>query len=89
MSATDRSEPRPGCRVIGHAREHGRPGEDPRTSGPAMGDAPVLIIGASGFIGSALIGRLAGSGIPLVGLDRAGPSGPPAPSNSTSPRTRA
>lgn len=88
MTATDRGGAEPAWRrIVGGIGRH--PGEDSRMSGSSPQDGPVLITGASGFIGSALIGRLAGSGIPLVGLDRAGPSGPPAPSNSTSPRTRA
>lgn len=41
----------------------------------------VLITGASGFIGSALIRKLADK-YTLVGLDRAGPTPPPAPAHS-------
>ena len=41
----------------------------------------VLITGASGFIGSAIIRRLAGE-YTLVGLDRAGPPDPPAPAHA-------
>ena len=41
----------------------------------------VLITGASGFIGRALIGRLSGK-YRLVGLDRAGPPDPPPPADA-------
>lgn len=41
----------------------------------------VLITGASGFIGSAIIARLAGE-YTLVGLDQAGPPAPPAPAQA-------
>jgi nucleoside-diphosphate-sugar epimerase len=44
-------------------------------------DDVVLITGASGFIGSAIIRKLAG-GYTLVGLDRAGPPDPPAPAHA-------
>ena len=43
-------------------------------------DDVVLITGASGFIGSAVIRELAGK-YTLVGLDRAGPPDPPAPAH--------
>lgn len=50
-----------------------------RRSGKGM--PVVLITGASGFIGSAIIKRLSGHYI-LVGLDRAGPPDPPAPAEA-------
>lgn len=44
-------------------------------------DDVVLITGASGFIGGAIIGELAGK-YTLVGLDKAGPPDPPAPAHT-------
>ncbi len=44
-------------------------------------DDVVLITGANGYIGSAVIRELAGS-YTLVGLDRAGPPGPPGPAHA-------
>ncbi len=44
-------------------------------------DDAVLITGASGYIGSAVIGALSGK-YTLVGLDRAGPPDPPAPAHA-------
>ena len=52
-------------------------GHVPAASGKNVG-AVVLVTGASGFIGSAIIDRL-GSSYTLVGLDRAGPPDPPKP----------
>ncbi|MDQ8757402.1 NAD-dependent epimerase/dehydratase family protein [Sphingosinicella sp. LHD-64] len=49
-----------------------------RTSGPQQPHGVVLVTGASGFIGSAVIARLAGA-YEIVGLDRAGPPAPPEP----------
>ena len=46
-----------------------------------MSKPVVLITGASGFIGRALIARL-GENFTLVGLDRAGPPDPPAPAQA-------
>lgn len=47
---------------------------------PDQSDGVVLITGASGFIGSGIIKRLAGRYV-LVGLDRPGPPDPPAPAH--------
>lgn len=48
----------------------------------AEGSRPVILItGASGFIGSAVIKRLSGQ-YTLVGLDRAGPPDPPTPAQA-------
>lgn len=51
------------------------------TTAPAGGKPIVLITGASGFIGSAVIKRLSDR-YTLVGLDRAGPPDPPAPAHA-------
>ena len=82
MTATERGGAEPAWRGIVRGVAGRRPAEDPRAAGSSPQDGPVLITGASGFIGSALIGRLADSGIPLVGLDRAGPPDPPAPAQA-------
>lgn len=53
----------------------------PAASGENVGGGVVLVTGASGFIGSAIIDRL-GSSYTLVGLDRAGPPDPPRPAKA-------
>ncbi|WP_216840447.1 NAD-dependent epimerase/dehydratase family protein [Falsiroseomonas tokyonensis] len=81
MTAIDRGEAEPAWRrIVGSIGR--RPTENSRMLGSSPPDGPVLITGSSGFIGSALIGRLAASGLPLVGLDRAGPPDPPAPAHA-------
>lgn len=82
MTATDPGGAEPARSGVVRSIARRRPGEDPGTPGPSAQDGPVLITGGSGFIGSALIGRLAELGIPLVGLDRAGPPDPPAPAHA-------
>lgn len=53
-------------------------GEDRFSSRPRKAKPLVLVTGASGFIGRAVIERLSAEYV-RVGLDRAGPPDPPAP----------
>ncbi|HKP33283.1 MAG TPA: NAD-dependent epimerase/dehydratase family protein [Sphingomicrobium sp.] len=56
-------------------------GQGPAASGKNSSGGLVLVTGASGFIGSAIIDQL-GSSYRVVGLDRAGPPDPPEPAQA-------